>query len=138
MALYNHTDTNAPTHSIDRERKEWKSPVYAFYEPIPEVTCIKGRRCHEFRCAGRGCKYISRRYLDTKDKASTGNLIKHAKSCWGDEAWIAANDCKNATEARSRVTNPIKRSGSITSAFKRTGSGKVTYQNRLLTKGETK
>jgi hypothetical protein len=99
---------------------------------------VKGRRCHEFKCAARGCKYTSRRYLDTKDKASTGNLIKHAKSCWGDEAWNAAIDCKNAADARANVTNPIKKSGSITSAFKRSGKGKVTYSHRMLTKSETK
>lgn len=128
----------ALTFGIDRLSKEWKSPIYAFYGPIPEITHVKGRRCHEFKCAARGCKYKSRRYLDTKDKASTGNLIKHAKSCWGDEAWKTANECKNATEARATVTNPIKKSGSITASFKRTGKGKVTYSHRMHTKSETK
>jgi hypothetical protein len=118
--------------------KDWKSPIYAFYEPIPDITYVNDRQCHEFKCAARGCKYKARRYLDTKDKLSTGNLIKHAKSCWGEEAWNAANDCKNATEVREAITNPITRSGSITAIFKRLGKGKVTYSHRMHTKTETK
>ena len=80
------------TICIERLSKDWKSPIYAFYEPLPEVVNNKGQRCHKFKCAAHGCNYKSRHYLDTKDKSSTGNLIKHAKSCWGDEAWMAAND----------------------------------------------
>ncbi|KAH9981719.1 hypothetical protein BJV74DRAFT_879180 [Russula compacta] len=109
--------------------KDWKSLVYAFYHPVPDVIYVKGRRCHEFKCAAHGCKYTSRRYLDMKDKSSTGNLIKHAKSCWGNEAWKAVNDCKNATEARESVMEPITKSGSIT--------GKVTYSHWMHTKTET-
>ena len=126
------------TICIERLSKDWKSPIYAFYEPLPEVVNIKGRRCHEFKCAARGCNYKSWCYLDTKDKSSTGNLIKHVKSCWGDEAWMAANDCKNAAEARETITKPIARSGSITAIFKRNSKGKVTYSHRMHTKTETK
>jgi hypothetical protein len=123
---------------IERLSKDWKSPIYAFYKPIPEVTNVKGRRCHEFVCMARGCKYRSRRYIDTKDKSSTGNLIKHARSCWGDEAWSAANSCKNAAEARETVTKSIMKSGSITASFKRSGEGKISYSHRMHTKTETK
>jgi hypothetical protein len=137
-ASYEHKIIYPLTVAIDQLSKEWKSPIYAFYKPIPNVAKVKGRPCHEFMCAARGCKYTSRRYLDTKDKASTGNLIKHAKSCWGDEAWKAANECNNATDARATVTNPIRKSGSITASFKRCGKGKVTYSHRMHTKSETK
>jgi hypothetical protein len=130
--------TNILTMCLAHLSKEWKSPVYAFYEPVPTVTYVNNRRCHEFKCAGRGCKYKSRRYLDTKDKASTGNLIKHAKSCWGDEAWNAANQCRNVMEARKMVTRPLVKSGSITAMFKRKGKGKVTYSLRMHSKTETK
>jgi hypothetical protein len=126
------------TDKAERLSKDWKSPVYAFYQPIPDVTYVNDRRCHEFKCAARGCKFKSRRYLDTKDKSSTGNLIKHARSCWGEEAWIAANECKNAADARDLVTKPLNKSGSITTIFKRTGKGKATYSNRVHTKTETK
>ncbi|KAF8234908.1 hypothetical protein L208DRAFT_1071359, partial [Tricholoma matsutake] len=47
--------------------KDWKSPVYAFYQPVPDITYIAGHRCHEFKCAAHGCKYNACRYLDTKD-----------------------------------------------------------------------
>ena len=113
----------------ERLSKDWKAQVYAFYDPIPVVAYMNMRRCHEFKCAARGCKYISRRYLDTKDRASTGNMIKHAKQCWGEEAWNAASQCRSATEARLNVTGPIYSSGSITVAFQRTANGKVTYSH---------
>jgi hypothetical protein len=118
--------------------KDWKSPIYAFYESVPEIHYINNRRCHEFKCAARRCKYKARRYLDTKDKASTGNLIKHVRSCWGEEAWIAASDCKDANEARQSVTKPMAKTGSITTTFKRIGKGKVTYSHRMHMKTETK
>jgi len=112
--------------------------AYAFYDPIPEIAYVNKRRCHEFKCAGRGCKYTCRRYLDTKDKASTGNMVKHAKQCWGEEAWRAAEKCHNAADARARVTVPLASSGSITASFKQKGKGKVAYSNRVHTKTETK
>ena len=66
-------------------------------------------------------------------------MVKHAKSCWGDEAWIAANECQNASEAREKVTSPIAKSGSIMAVFNRVkGKGKITYSHRMHTKMETK
>jgi hypothetical protein len=112
--------------------------VYAFYNPIPEIAYVDKRRCHEFKCGARGCKYTSRRYLDTKDKASTGNLVKHAKSCWGEDAWRAAEQCKSAADARTKVTGPIASSGSITTSFKRNGNGSVTYSHRMHTRTESR
>ncbi|KAF8238066.1 hypothetical protein L208DRAFT_1244012, partial [Tricholoma matsutake] len=118
--------------------KDWKSPVNAFYHPIPVVAYMNARQWHEFKCAAHGCKYISRQYLDKKDRASTGNIIKHAKQCWGEETWIAANQCQNAAEARSSVTGPVSSSGSITATFEQMGKGKVTYSHRMHTKTELK
>jgi hypothetical protein len=73
-----------------------------------------------------------------KDKASTGNLIKHARSCWGEEAWNAANECKNAAEARESITKPILKTGSIMVMFKWVGKSKVMYSHRMHTKPETR
>jgi hypothetical protein len=73
------------------------------------------------------CKYTARRFLDTKDKSSTGNLIKHIKKCWGDEAWAAASECRDASEARESIVKPFARSGSITASFERKGKGGVTF-----------
>jgi hypothetical protein len=123
---------------IERMSKDWKSPVYAFYEPVPEIEYVDSRRTHVFKCMAVRCKYRARRYLDTKDKSSTGNLIKHVKLCWGDEVWKAASECKNAGEARAAVVKPFAKSGNITASFERTGKGTVTYMHRQHTKTETK
>jgi hypothetical protein len=118
--------------------KDWKSPVYAFYEPVPEIEYVDGRRTHIFRCMAIGCKYRPRRYLDTGDKSSTGNLIKHVKQCWGDEVWKAASQCKDACEAHAAVVKPFAKSGNITANFERTGKGTISYMHRQHTKTETK
>ena len=122
----------------ERLSKDWKAMVYAFYNAIPKIAYINKRRCHEFKCAARGCKYTSRRYLDTKDKASTGNMVKHAKQCWGEDTWRAAEKCHNAADARSTVTEPIVSSGTIAASFKQKGKDKVVYSHRMLTKTKTK
>jgi hypothetical protein len=72
-----------------------------------------------------------RRYLDTTDAKSTGNLRKHARICWGVETVAAADETRNighALEALSKVKD-----GSITEAFQRMGKGKVTYSHRQHT-----
>jgi hypothetical protein len=85
-----------------------------------------------------GCKFKARRFLDTKDKASTGNLIKHVKRCWGDEVWTATTQCRDSGEARTTVVKLFVKNGSITATFERTGKGKVTYMHRQHTKTEAK
>ena len=72
-----------------------------------------------------------RRYLDTSDSKSTGNLRKHAKTCWGVETVAAADETRNygaALEALTKVKD-----GSIMEAFRRIGKGKVTYSHRQHT-----
>lgn len=118
--------------------KDWKSPVYAFYEPVPEIEYINQRRCHAFKCMGISYKYTPRRFLDTKDKSSTGNLIKHVKNCWGNEVWAAASECRDASEALESIVKLFARSGSIMATFKRKGKGEVTYSHRQHTRTETK
>jgi len=123
---------------LEQLSKDWKSPIYAFYHPIPDVAYVNERCCHEFKCAGRGCKYKARCYLDTKDKSLTGNLIKHVRACWGEEAWAVANKCKDAAEARVIVTKPLAKNGSITKVFKRLGKKVVTYSTQMNSKSETR
>lgn len=121
--------------------KFWTSPVYAFYDPVPEIIYVEGQRCHVFKCSAHGCSYTSCWFLTTKDKSSTGNLIKHVKACrgWGEETWAAATACGTAKEARELVTKPgIKMSGSILTSFAQKGKGKVTYSHLNHTKTETK
>jgi hypothetical protein len=120
--------------------KDWKSPIYVFYEPVPKISYIDECCCHKFKCAAPacGCKYKGSQYLDTKDKALTGNLIKHAWSCWGEEAWIAASNCKDVNEVRESVTKSMAKTGSVTAIFKRLGKGKVTYSHHMHMKTEPK
>jgi hypothetical protein len=80
-----------------------------------------------------------RRYLDTSDAKwpkSTGNLRKHAKVCWGEEAVAAADQTRNVDAAREALRK-IK-DGSITEAFQRVGKGKVTYSHHQHTTTESR
>ncbi|KAF8882315.1 hypothetical protein CPB84DRAFT_1750936 [Gymnopilus junonius] len=98
-------DVAEDEENLETSKKKWTSPIYAFYEPVPGPTYNNKRRCHEFKCLGRSCKYTARCYLDTKDKSSTGNLITHVKSCWGEPTWEAAKLLNNADEVnQSRGT----------------------------------
>ncbi|KAJ3498251.1 hypothetical protein NLJ89_g10242 [Agrocybe chaxingu] len=114
----------------------WISPIYAFFNPTPDIGYEKGRRYHEFCCAAKGCRKGVRRYLDKTDAKSTSNMRKHAKTCWGVERVEAADSAANLGEARKMV-NSLK-DGSITAAFERKGKGRVTYSHRQHTKAETK
>ena len=120
--------------------KEWNAPVYAFFNPKPQIVHINGRRAHDFKCAGSGCKVTVRRPLDTRDAWSTSNLRKHVKSCqcWESEVLSAADRAKDANEVCTKIVKKFMQEGTITSAFERKGKGKVTYSNRQHTRHETR
>jgi hypothetical protein len=118
--------------------KDWVSPVYAFFNPEPQIVVIGGRRAHEFKCIAKGCKGTTRRFLDKKDARSTGNMRKHVKACWGEDALAAADDAKDANEARTKIVSGILRNGTITASFERKGKGKMTYSHRQHTCAETR
>ncbi|KAJ3487515.1 hypothetical protein NLJ89_g11705 [Agrocybe chaxingu] len=129
-------EDNSSEAELDRLKKEWISPIYAFFKPTPDIGYEKGRRYHEFRCAAKGCKKGVRRFLDKSDAKSTSNMQKHAKSCWGTETVEIADEAANLNEARKMVGS--LKDGSITAAFERKGKGCVTYSHRQHTKAETK
>jgi hypothetical protein len=116
--------------------KGWSSLIYAFFRPLPMIQIINGRHCHIFACARKACRYACRRFLDTRDTNSTGNLRKHVKSCWGEEALAAAEDATSVDDAREWVVKGLNQSGSITASFERKGKGTVTYSNRQHTAAE--
>jgi hypothetical protein len=121
--------------------KDWEAPIYAFFGPEPLVEHVEGRRCHAFQCLAKHCKQKSRsvrRYLDTSDAKSTGNLRKHAKKCWGTEIVATADKAKTAKEVRDTTVKGYLDPQSITAAFERKGKGKVTYSYRQHTKTEAK
>ncbi|KAG2088933.1 uncharacterized protein F5147DRAFT_587403, partial [Suillus discolor] len=112
-----------------RLKKEWNSPIYAFYHPVPDIGYHEGRRYHEFKCAATSCKKGVRRYLDKKDAKSTSNMRKHAKLCWGEESINMADEAKNANEARTIISGA--KNGSIVASFECKGKGKVIYSHHL-------
>jgi len=77
-----------------------------------------------------------RRYLDTTDAKSTGNLRKHAKVCWGEETVAAADQSRDIDAARDALGK--SKDGSITEAFERLARTNVTYSHRQHTTTETR
>lgn len=106
---------------------------------------VDGRRVHEFRCTASNCKgrgknpRIIRRYLDTSDRNSTGNLRKHARVCWGDEILRGADACADLDGAQYGLDRAKRqKDGTITAAFERNGKGKVSYSHRQHDKTQTR
>jgi hypothetical protein len=118
--------------------KEWISPIYAFFQPMPNIGYKDGHCYHSFKCAGKSCTKIIPRYLDKKDAKSTSNLCKHAKSCWGEAAVQAVDQAKNVTEARDKIVTGILCDRSITASFEQHHKGKVTYLHCQHTKTEAR
>ncbi|KAL6298129.1 hypothetical protein BKA93DRAFT_744773, partial [Sparassis latifolia] len=108
-------------------RQDWKSVAYAFFKL--EVTIevdVMGKHIHMFHCVNRGCRTKISRWLDNGNKGSTGNMRKHIKACWEEEALAATDEMKNVDDVCPAVEK-FARSGSIMASFTRKGKGKVTY-----------
>ncbi|KAG1871906.1 hypothetical protein C8R48DRAFT_574158, partial [Suillus tomentosus] len=121
-----------------RLTKDWIAPIYSFFNPVPVIGHVNGRRFHAFSCCAKGCNQSIRRFLDKADAKSTSNMRKHAKKCWGRETVEIVDKAKNATVARESIIEPLHTTGSITAAFERKGKGKVTYSHRQHTKTESR
>ena len=122
------------TVTLDRLSKEWNSPIYVFFKPTPSIEYINDRRVHVFECSAKHCKgkgngRLVRRYLDTSDRKSTGNLRKHARTCWGVETVAGADDTGNLGAALE-VLRKCK-DGSITEAFQRSAKLLTAIANTL-------
>jgi hypothetical protein len=116
--------------------KNWTSPIYAFFSPIPDIEEIDECTTHVFKCLNCGCNTKIWHYLDKKDAQSTGNMRKHAKSCWGDDAVNAADEAKDTAEVCKKIIGKILQNGSITATFERKGKGVPTYLNCPHTRSE--
>jgi len=122
--------------------KKWTSPVYVFFKPTPEIKYKDGRRSHVFECAAGSCKgkntrYVSR-FLDKGDANSTGNLLRHARTCWGTDVVAAATATKDIHTARDVLAKTKLHDGSILAEFQRAGKGKVSYRHTQHTKAEAR
>ncbi|KAH9849694.1 hypothetical protein C2E23DRAFT_686221, partial [Lenzites betulinus] len=120
-----------------RLRKRWTSAIYAFFSPEVDIVYKNGRRAHVFSCAKSSCDYTTRRYLDTGDR-STGNMRKHAESCWGEEAVERAMQTGCPEKAREVVVKSILETGRISTYFTRKGKAAVTYSHMQHTRHETR
>jgi len=122
--------------------KKWISPVYVFFKKTPRIDYKDGRRCHVFECAASRCKGRNGRdvcrFLDKGDANSTGNLLRHARSCWGSEAVEAATATKDLDAACDVLAKTKLRDGSILAEFQRIGKSQVTYHHTQHTKTEAR
>jgi len=130
-------------NGIERLVKDWISPIYVFFKSVPTIEYVKECRVHVFeceaaQCMGKGNGRKVRRYLDTGDAKSTGNLHKHAKICWGSEAVAAALSTRDVRSAREALGNLKSVDASITAAFQRVGKKKGTYSHRQHTTAEAR
>ena len=116
--------------------KSWNTPIYAFYRPTPTIDYENKRRYHEFCCFKKSCDKTIRRYLDTRDSTSTGNMHCHTKKCWGMEVLTLAMAAANVTEAQELLAK--SKDGFIAEAFNVKGKGKATYSHHQHTKTETR
>ncbi|KIL71505.1 hypothetical protein M378DRAFT_55498, partial [Amanita muscaria Koide BX008] len=127
-------------HAVARMMKGFNAPVYGFYEPIPAIVKVNGRRCHVFACAAVGCGQKIKRYLDKNDKCSTSNLRSHSKKCWGEEAFEKAHEVKDLAKIRE-VVGRAKNSpnGNVAAMFACSeGKGIVSYMHRQHTTEEAR
>ncbi|KAI9067826.1 hypothetical protein FKP32DRAFT_1608155 [Trametes sanguinea] len=115
-------------------KKSIKSPAYAFFQvSLPHVH--SKRPYFVFTC--RSCNHTINRYMDTKDAKSTGNLLKHARECYGHSVVGRIMEAKTLKDARA-ATQSFLEDGKITSVFQRKDKGKVTYSHRQHTHTETR
>jgi len=148
--------SNNKTYLIEWLAKDWTAGIYAFFEPCPAIEIIDGPNdwpwcCHEFKCNAPHClgkghrPHIVRRFLDTEDRKSTSNMQKHATKCWGKTRLDEADDMVKLRDGPdidqlcvAVLSGKDLWDGSITAAFARKGSGKVTYSTCQLTFTETR
>lgn len=120
--------------------------MYAFFEADVTIhETADGRRAHIFKCAARHCKGRGlrprevNRWLDKKDRSSTGSLKDHARSCWGEELVKEAGESgSNIAETRKVLRGATLEQGKLTAVFERTGKGKITYSHIPHTREETR
>jgi len=46
---------NTLTESLDHLQKEWDTPIYPFFGPLPSVEYISGCKVHVFQCSAQQC-----------------------------------------------------------------------------------
>ncbi|GBE80100.1 putative AC transposase [Sparassis crispa] len=148
-----------PEEELSEMQKDWTATAYAFCKPEVTIETDKaGVRGHVFCCANHGCKMKVKRWLDKGDQMSTGNMRRHIRKCWGEEALAAADEMNTAADEMNTAADEMNTaademntaadarpsiekfrwSGDITVAFERKEKGKVTYSVCQHTRTETR
>ena len=96
----------------ERMNAGWRTCIYTFFDPVPDIEYCNGRKCHVFKCSAKNCKHKIARFIHTSDAQSTGNMRKHVRKCWGEDVLKAADEAKNVAEARAKVIAPYIENGS--------------------------
>ncbi|KIM66590.1 hypothetical protein SCLCIDRAFT_109860, partial [Scleroderma citrinum Foug A] len=112
---------------LPESMKQWTSPVYAFFEKQPSVTLIQGHHAHEFKCSRHGCNATICRFTDKKDARSIGNMCRHIKACWEEDALCTADSTKDYDEVYEKIMSGILQNSTITTAFECKADSKVMY-----------
>jgi hypothetical protein len=80
---------------------------------------------------------VINRFSDTFDKGSTGNLGRHAESCWGELAVQRARELSKLDDVMEEVIKPLQRYGTLPAAFDAQGK-KERYSVLGHTPAETR
>jgi hypothetical protein len=118
-------------------KRDWNSPMYAFFASNPIIKYVGGHRLHVFKCRTKGCRKSVRRFLDESDATLTGNMRKHVKSCWGEDIFCNILDAKDVNNACGAMKSYLA-NGSITTAFEQKGDKQTQYSHQQHTKMETR
>ncbi|KJA19663.1 hypothetical protein HYPSUDRAFT_143442, partial [Hypholoma sublateritium FD-334 SS-4] len=113
----------------------WNMPINSFWHPTPSIGYEKNHCYHKFSCFKKSCKVKVCHYLDTKDAASTGNMHRHTKKCWGEDMVKLTMSMGNIIAARKALAKSPD--GSITEAFLVKELNKLTFLHHQHTKMET-
>ncbi|KAF9064680.1 hypothetical protein BDP27DRAFT_1155391, partial [Rhodocollybia butyracea] len=100
-----------------------KAPIYAFYNAEPDIEFDDDGTAQYIIFSCSACCTHVKQGLKSSDKALTGALIRHAKSCWGEEAVNAAQQSKSLENARAAIKRIGKKSQSKLAAALRTMKG---------------
>ncbi len=118
---------------------EWKSPIYGFYDEDIQLVIIDNRKAILFQCAARGCGKTLQRFHDTHDRSSSGNLHKHTRLCWGEEAVGQAKAIGDATRVRSCIVQGLQKNSDITEYFRlEKAAKKPLYLHQQMSRAQTR
>ena len=120
-----------------RLQSKWTSIYYGFFLTDVEIEFVGGRCSHLFTCAKESCAVKVRRYLDTGDATSTGNLRGHVLKCWGKEAIVRARALGNDTNVRAEFIEKTT-SGDISVMLGLKQGKNVSYSHRNHTRAEVR